>query len=275
MSKSGILKSGLVKKYWMAFTGLFLILFLIGHLAGNLQLLIPGYAGRLEFNRYAVFMTTNPFVLILSWLTYISIIFHAADGIVITIKNKKRRSVGYVKNKPSRNTIWSARNMGLLGTIILAFIIIHMSQFWYEYHYGTTPYMQTVEAYTPGDTGDSGYILKENGKAVWDVTLNKDGIVIDAQGHKLGKAMPDLSESVNMAFKNLWMVILYVIAMIAIAFHLVHGFQSAFQSLGINQSTKDVTFYKKYTPIIKKVGIVFSIVVPFLFAIIPVILYFR
>ena len=38
----GLIKSHIVKKYWMAFTGLFLCLFLVGHLAGNLQLFIPG-----------------------------------------------------------------------------------------------------------------------------------------------------------------------------------------------------------------------------------------
>jgi succinate dehydrogenase / fumarate reductase cytochrome b subunit len=39
MAKSALLKSSLVKKYWMALTGLFLCVFLIGHLVGNLQLI--------------------------------------------------------------------------------------------------------------------------------------------------------------------------------------------------------------------------------------------
>ena len=78
MAKSALLKSSIAKKYWMALTGLFLCLFLAGHLAGNLQLLLPNASEK--FNAYALFMTTNPAVKILSYLTYISIIFHAVDG---------------------------------------------------------------------------------------------------------------------------------------------------------------------------------------------------
>ena len=111
----GLIKSHTVKKYWMGATGLFLCLFLIGHLAGNLQLFLDGYAGKLQFNEYAVFMTTNPAVKLLSYLTYFSILFHAVDGLVITINNRKARPEGYAYSKPSANSLWSSRNMGILG----------------------------------------------------------------------------------------------------------------------------------------------------------------
>ena len=76
MAKSAFLKSSIAKKYWMALTGLFLCLFLVGHLLGNLQLL----AGRtteaaLQFNKYALFMTSNPAVKVLSYLTYNNLLF--------------------------------------------------------------------------------------------------------------------------------------------------------------------------------------------------------
>ena len=127
MSNSALIQSSLAKKYWMAATGLFLCLFLIGHLAGNLQLLIPGEEGRLQFNAYAQFMTSNIAVMILSYLTYISIIFHAIDGIVLSVQNKKARPLDYAYSRPSRNSLWTSRNMGILGTLILVFIIIHMA----------------------------------------------------------------------------------------------------------------------------------------------------
>ena len=86
MSESkGLLKSNVVKKYWLAATGLFLCLFLVGHLVGNLQLFATSYEGILGFNEYAVFMTTNPAVKVLSYLTYFSILFLAIDGIVIEV----------------------------------------------------------------------------------------------------------------------------------------------------------------------------------------------
>ena len=94
MSKSAILKSSIAKKWWMALTGLFLCLFLVGHLLGNLQLIfITGEEGKVAFNEYAYFMTHNPFIKVMSYITYFSILFHAVDGIALTIQNKKARPV--------------------------------------------------------------------------------------------------------------------------------------------------------------------------------------
>ena len=139
MSKSVLIKSSLAKKYWMAGTGLFLCLFLVGHLLGNLQLLLPSETASDSFNLYAQFMTTNPVVKILSYITYFSILFHAIDGILLVVQNKKARPVQYAYNKPSANSNWASRNMGLLGTVLLLFLIIHMRSFWYEMHFGEVP----------------------------------------------------------------------------------------------------------------------------------------
>ena len=223
MSKSALIKSSLAKKYWMSATGLFLCTFLIGHLVGNLQLLLPPDEALVVFNEYARFMTTNPLIKILSYLTYFSILFHAVDGILLVIQNKKARPVQYAYNKPSANSSWASRNMGLLGAVVLFFIIVHMRSFWYEMHFGS--------------------------------------IALDVNGNK------DLYTITTAAFQELWYVVMYVICMIAIAFHLSHGFASAFQSIGANHA--------KYTPVIKKVGAAFGILIPLAFAIIPVFLYLR
>lgn len=225
MSRSALIQSSLAKKYWMAATGLFLILFLIGHLAGNLQLLIPGEEGKLQFNAYAQFMTSNILVMILSYLTYISIIFHSIDGLVLTIQNKKARPIDYAYSRPSQNSLWTSRNMGILGTLILVFIIIHMAQFWYVMHWGP--------------------------------------IGTDSAGNK------DLHTVVITAFTDgtfgLVYTIAYVVAMAVVALHLSHGFQSAFQSLGLRTD--------KIKKALFTVGYLFAIIVPLLFAIIPVYIY--
>ncbi|MFN2424462.1 MAG: succinate dehydrogenase, partial [Cryomorphaceae bacterium] len=78
-------------------------------------------------------------VMVLSYVTYISILFHAIDGIVLTVANRKARPVKYQYSKPSANSPWTSRNMGILGTIILAFIVVHMSNFWYVMHFGDIP----------------------------------------------------------------------------------------------------------------------------------------
>lgn len=221
MAQSAILGSSLAKKYWMALTGLFLSIFLVVHLAGNL-ILLGGSAMAEDFNAYAEFMTTFPLIKITSYLLYASILFHAFDGFLLTVQNRKARPVKYHYEKPSANSNWPSRNMAFLGTIMLLFIIGHMATFWWRMKFGELP--------------------------------------IDGAGRK------DLFTVVDMYFttaSTAWLhVIVYVIAMIAIAFHLWHGFQSAFQTLGVN--------HPKYSPVIKRVGHIFAVVIPALFALIPV-----
>ena len=99
MAKSAFLKSSIAKKYWMALTGLFLCLFLVGHLIGNLQLFKSGYEGALQFNKYALFMTTNPVIKFTVLCNVLSILFHAIDGIYLAIQNKKASPVAYAMNR--------------------------------------------------------------------------------------------------------------------------------------------------------------------------------
>ena len=62
--------------------------------------------------------------------------FHVIDGFVLTIRNRKARPVKYIVEKGSANANWSSRNMALLGTILLVFIVTHMQNFWYVMHFG-------------------------------------------------------------------------------------------------------------------------------------------
>ncbi|MEY4792663.1 MAG: hypothetical protein RIT34_1470, partial [Bacteroidota bacterium] len=89
----------------MALTGLFLCTFLIGHLLGNLQLILKtGEEGRRAFNEYAYFMGHNPFIKILSYVTYAAVLIHVIDGILLTIQNRKARPVRYAYSKPGANS---------------------------------------------------------------------------------------------------------------------------------------------------------------------------
>ena len=286
MAKSALLKSSIAKKYWMALTGLFLCLFLAGHLAGNLQLLVPNNA--LNFNQYALFMTSNPAVKLLSYLTYISILFHAIDGIALTIQNKKARPIGYAKTNGSKSS-FASRNMAVLGTIILVFIVTHMVNFWAKMHFDKNmPLMtKTIDVqgqkqnfYVGTQVGQFfpvEQVAKEGDKA--DQTMmpkqfvikNRTELYYSQADVKTADLYKDLYKITIDFFKDakygLYFTIGYVLAMIALAFHLWHGFQSAFQSLGVNSS--------KLTPVIKFFGRAFALVVPLLFAIIPIILHFK
>lgn len=211
----------------MALTGLFLISFLIVHLIGNLQLLSG--AGGQAFNEYAYFMTHNPVIKFTSYGLYASILLHAIQGILLWIKNKQARGPqGYaVKANRVAGASKASYRMGAIGTIILIFIIVHMIQFWYQTHWGTS--------------------IEEVTYAGWDYPIN------------------DLYGLVAFTYANIWMVVFYVIAMIFVGFHLWHGFESAFQTLGLS--------HKKWTPLIRIVGRVLSVALAAGFAIIPIWMY--
>lgn len=203
------------RKVIMSLTGLFLILFITIHLAGNLQLL----TGDAEaFNEYTYTMTHSPLILVASYVTYISILLHAIYGVVLGLYNRKARPVPYAYNQASANSSWSSRSMLLLGSVVLIFIVLHMGNFWFKYKFGE--------------------------------------IGVDANG------MKDMYTVVETSFTWWWYVAIYVIAMIGLGYHLAHGFQSAFQTLGIN--------HKAYTPLIKSIGLGYAIIVPALFALIPI-----
>lgn len=289
MAKSALLKSSLAKKYWMALTGLFLCLFLAGHLAGNLQLI---FGDALQFNQYALFMTSNPAVKLLSYLTYFSILFHAVDGILLTIQNKKARPIGYAKSNPAANSGFASRNMAVLGTLILVFIVTHMVNFWAKMHfdkkmpvYATTVemmgqkqdlYVTTSGTYIPvTQVAKDSKEAEEIGAQLY-IDHGKDFYNTQAK-IKVGEGYKDLHKITFDFFKSkaklfgaipnegLVFTILYVLCMGVLAFHLWHGFQSAFQSLGINN---------KFTPAIKTFGKLFAVIVPILFAIIPLYIHF-
>ena len=115
-----------------------------------------------------------------------------------------------------------SRNMALLGSIIFIFLGVHMGDFWWKMKTGALEKM-TYEGY---------------------------GEIVN------------LYTRVDAAYREWWIVLFYVVSMVVLAYHLKHGFQSAFQSLGIN--------HPKYTPFIKFVGVAFSILIPLGFAIIPI-----
>jgi len=273
MAKSALLKSSLAKKYWMALTGLFLCLFLVGHLLGNLQLI---FADGLAFNKYALFMTSNPAVKALSYLTYISIIFHAIDGILLTIQNRKARPVRYANENQAANTVWASRNMAVLGTVILVFIITHMANFWAVMHFDEKMPLATINVNAGGMnqefylTTDGGYLPVAQVQQGAVEIKNRTEFYDKQAQVKIKDGYKDLYKITVGFFKDpqygLIGTIGYVIAMIALGFHLWHGFGSAFQSLGAKNP--------RYNMFIKNFGKAFSIVVPLLFAIIPLYIHF-
>jgi succinate dehydrogenase / fumarate reductase cytochrome b subunit len=304
MSKSVILKSSIAKKYWMAFTGLFLCLFLVGHLLGNLQLFYAGEEGRRAFNEYAYFMQHNLLIKVMSYVTYLSILFHAIDGLLLAFQNKKARPVQYAMNKASANSSSASRQMALLGSIILIFIATHMVNFWGKMHFGEIPLHTLTKSVNVPISQDpnTGQIVKADIEFSYFLTTNgeykqyaykdpktksfesqmevreetklfdKNSDLEVAEGYKdlHSVVMGFFGKSANGNDVNelAWLaVLLYTISMAVLSFHLMHGFASAFQTLGLR--------HPRYTAIIKNVGMGFAIIVPAAFAAIPLYIFFK
>ena len=211
----------------MGLTGLFLIGFLIIHLLGNIPLLYND--GGQAFNEYAHFMKTSKIMVIGEVVLFSGFIFHIAQGINLIIQNKKARPVAYKIPHKNKKVDWRSKSMGAFGIIILVFFIIHLGQF-FSHKY-----------FIPMD----------------EPPVTYEGVTMD-----------NLYEEVLELFTGklalIW-VAFYGISMMVVGFHLHHGFQSAFQTFGINS--------KKYTPTIKAAGIIYAVLVPLMFALIPLLMY--
>lgn len=123
--------SSLQRKLIMSATGLFLCFFLVVHLLGNLQLLLPADKAKEQFNWYSDLLAGNIVIKIVSWVLYISLLAHAIYALIITRKNNAARGTRY-----GASSKWNSRNMGLLGTIILVFLVVHFKDFWYQVNFG-------------------------------------------------------------------------------------------------------------------------------------------
>jgi succinate dehydrogenase / fumarate reductase cytochrome b subunit len=126
-----LLSHTLSRENLMALTGFFLCFFLVIHLFGNLQLLLPAEVARWQFNFYSKLLSENIFIELISYVLFASILVHPVYALLITNR--------YQCDRRSVSSKWYSRRMGLLGTIILFFLIIHLRDFWYQLQFGHVP----------------------------------------------------------------------------------------------------------------------------------------
>lgn len=216
-NQPNFLQSSLGKKIIMSITGLFLISFLVIHAIINSLIFFND--GGVIFNEGSEFMAHNPIIRIIEIVLFAGLILHIVQSLILTMQNRKARPVKYVVNNGSANSKWYSRSMGLLGTLLLFFLIIHLKDFW----------------------------------------------VVSRLTDEISSGRETMFGEMKEVFENPFAVGIYLLGVISLCYHLLHGFQSAFQSLGIN--------HPKYTPIIKAVGFWFSIIIAVIFASMPVAMY--
>lgn len=221
-ASSFFITSSIGRKYVMGITGLFLVVFLLVHVGINALIFLDS-SGAL-FNAGAQFMGGNWLIRSMEIVLFLGFLVHIVQSLLLTIANRKARPQGYCQENANANSKWYARSMGLLGTIILIFLIVHLGNFWVKARFH---YPHAIPSIAGGE---------------------------------------DMWLEMRAVFSSPGLVVLYLLAMVSLSYHLMHGFQSAFQSLGMN--------HKKYTPLIKTIGFAYAILVPLLFAAMPVYVYF-
>ncbi len=215
--------SSIGKKLVMGFTGLFLISFIIVHVGINSCIFAND--GGVMFNKAAHFMGSTVLIRIAEIGLFLGIVLHIIQGLMLTIQNQAKTKVKYIVNAASENSKWYSRSMGILGTLLLFFLALHLFHFWAKARFGG------------------------------DIPPIEIG----------GTEMHDMFTLMKTTFSELWIVIVYVAGCIALCWHLIHGFQSAFRTVGVSS--------KKYLALIGSIGIAFSIIVSVAFAMMPIAMY--
>ncbi len=124
---AGLTQSTIGRKFLMALSAMFLLVFLLIHLSVNLLSIFSEDA----FNTASHFMGYNPLIQFLMQPVLVAgVIFHFVMGFVLEMKNKNARPVKYAVANNSGNSSWSSRNMIISGAVILAFLGLHMYDFW-------------------------------------------------------------------------------------------------------------------------------------------------
>jgi succinate dehydrogenase / fumarate reductase, cytochrome b subunit len=239
------------KKMIMGLTGLFLIIFLMEHLIGNLLLL----SGPVAFNGYAEFMGSNPLIRASEFILFGGLIFHIVDGLMLKMQNAKARPVGYAVSSGSKNASWFSKNMAVTGTILLIFLILHLISFFLKARFGVdVNFGVDPGKYNAGAWMTDTNMLQLPAGTSPEMCLESIGLHPEATYSMWHKAA--------WLFSIPWYSILYIVSMVVVMMHLLHGFQSAFQTLGLR--------HPKYTPIIKAIGYGYAVIVPAGFCLIPI-----
>ncbi len=176
------------------------------------------------FNNVSHFMGTNVLVqFVLQPILMFGVMFHLLMGMYLDRKNKLARPVRYAMESPRHNSSWISRNMIITGIMIMLFLALHFYDFWIP---------EIRVKYIEGDM--SGL---HNGEFRYWHELN----------HK---------------FHDVYRVIIYCVAFVFLSLHLMHGFQSSFQTAGVRHA--------KYTPAIKLIGYIYAVFIPLGFIIIAI-----
>lgn len=201
--------SSIGRKILMAVTGLILIGFVIGHLVGNLQV----FQDPDHINGYAQFLRQlGPLLWVARIGLLVAVVIHIWAATVLTLENKKARGGEYGVKHTIHATL-SSRTMRITGYVVLAFVIYHLAHF-------TWGAAQTAT-------------FKDNLK---HYTMQHEYRVAGFPVIDAGTQVHDVHSMVVLGFQNPVVSGFYLVAVGLLSFHLLHGFDSMFQTLGLRST---------------------------------------
>jgi succinate dehydrogenase / fumarate reductase, cytochrome b subunit len=200
--------SSIGRKFLMAVTGLVLVGFVIGHLVGNLQIFSPPD----KINGYAAFLhAMGPMLWVMRGFLLLCVIVHIWVGISLAIENRRARGAQGYGAKTFLRASLASRTMHLTGLVVLAFLVYHLAHF------------------TIGIPGDENFKarLAEQWTMQSDYSLGGFAVVT------ANTQVPDVYSMMFLGFSNPLVSLFYIVAVGLLSFHLWHGADSMFQSLGL------------------------------------------
>ncbi len=250
MAILNFLRSTILSKVVMAATGVILLLFICGHLLGNMQVFI----GKETFNHYAqMLQSLGEFLWIIRGVLLLSLVLHIITSIRLSVLNNaakpvKYRVTNYVKAKVN------SRSMLLTGIMIAAFLTYHLLHFTLGVtnpdHYSHNEYY-AENGFTVQGTSVTAEQLNDNPDAAH--YIDREEIIVERH---------DVYKMVVLGFREPLIAVAYIIGVVLLGFHLSHAIQSFFQTLGITGP--------KFTPRMVQCSIIFSIIVVAMYISIPI-----
>ena len=188
-----LLNSSIGKKLIMSISGFFLILFLVFHLTMNVTAVFSEEA----YNMICKFLGSNWYAVAGTMVLAAGFVIHILYSILLTLQNRKARGNDrYAVSSRPKKVKWASQNMFVLGLIVVCFLTLHFSQFWYKMMFAELMGHHEVEL--------GGTMVKTIAGA----------------------------EFIKYYFSQPLMVVLYLVWYAALWFHLTHGFWSAIQTIG-------------------------------------------
>jgi succinate dehydrogenase / fumarate reductase cytochrome b subunit len=214
------IQSTIGRKILMALTGLILVLFVLGHMLGNLQIFLgPDVINAYAYKLHHLLPTSALWAVRLVLLGTIAV--HIWAAVTLTLDNRKARPQGYSEDKVVQAS-YSSRTMRMSGIILLAFIIFHIAHFTVR----SVPGMQYESEI------ESEIESKKSGRLeMVMVPLVKDGEAVLKNGHEIPTF--NVNDMMVAGFKVWYVSAFYIIATGLLCMHLTHGFSSMFQSVGL------------------------------------------